>query len=143
MLPAAPCHNDSWEAERLDRPSKPTLGPQRLRAAQQPLQREPLPAAPPLLSHVTAFIFTSVKHQPLRLGKQQGLSPGGERRLCRSWGLRRGHSTVAIERTHLKIRASDFKKTGVTSSDYKTVLGSMVWAAVSSTLQPSSTASSC
>lgn len=97
VIPAAPSHDDSWEAEQLDCPFKPTPGPQWHRAARQPLRREPLPAAPPLLSHVTAFIFTSVKHQPLGLGKQRGLSPGGEGRLCGLGGLRRGHGTVAIE----------------------------------------------
>lgn len=34
-----------------------------------------------MLSHVTAFIFTSVKQQPSGLGKQHSLSPGGEGRL--------------------------------------------------------------
>lgn len=57
MIPAAPSHDNSWEAERPGCPSKPTLGPRRHRAVQQPLQQEPLLAAPPLLSHMLQLLF--------------------------------------------------------------------------------------
>lgn len=57
VIPAAPSHDDSWEAEQLDCPFKPAPGPQWHRAAQKPLWREPLPAAPPLLSHTLQLLF--------------------------------------------------------------------------------------
>lgn len=44
-----------------------------------------------------SFYFYICETPALGAGKITGPSPGGEGRLCRSGGLRQGHSTVAIE----------------------------------------------
>lgn len=106
-IPAASSHDDSWEAERLDCPAKPTPGP----APSSGLFSGKLswPHRPCYRTRYS-FYFHICETPALGAGKTTGPSPGGEGRLHGSGGLWRGHGTVAIERTRLKIRASDLKK---------------------------------